>query len=255
MSLIGPEPTTNLVGLPRFIGIGVQKGGTTTLHNILCEHPHVLMPNHKEVHFFSRNYDCGVDWYLEQWSYGSSHRVRGEITPYYIFHPHAPQRIRALIPNIRLIILLRDPVERTLSHYFHSRRLGLEPLDLEAALVAEETRLDGADAVLAEPGQRHLSHQEHSYMSRSRYERQIPIWKRTFPSQQILLLKSEILFHHPQQVWQLLQAFLGLPVAPFPAHAFGRINGGQGEASAVPGKLKDWIRNELKPTYQYLAAV
>ena len=105
------------------------------------------------------------------------------------------------------IVLLRDPVERTLSQLFHSRRLGFEPLDPEQALAAELERLEGAEDVLARPDGLHRSHQEHSYVSRSRYEQQLARWLRHVDRERMLLLRSEDLFLDPHRVWRQLQAF------------------------------------------------
>lgn len=247
------QATTPIQSLPGFIGLGVQKGGTTTLHQLLSQHPQLLMPTRKELHYFSLNHHLGPAWYQQQWPAAPAARLRGEITPYYIFHPQAPQRLRALLPQARLLILLRDPVERALSQYFHSRRLGLEPLELEPALDAEPQRLAGADARLAGSLGRHPSHQEHSYLSRSRYEQQIPRWQRLFPAEHLLILRSEDLFTQPSAVWERLQAFLGLQLVPFPAHAFGRIHAGGGEAATVAAGTRQRLREQLAPTYSYLA--
>jgi hypothetical protein len=178
-----------------------------------------------------------------------------ETTPYYIFHPYVPERVHALVPDVRLIIVLRDPVERTLSQYFHSRRAGLENLDLRGALVAEEMRLLNAHGILGVPDQAHLSHQEHSYLSRSRYELQVQVWQQRFPSQQIVILRSEDLFDHPEKVWHKLLNFLGLTPMRFPAAAFHSTNTGLGEASSVPAEQRSWIRDQLESTYAYLASL
>ena len=85
-------------------------------------------------------------------------------TPYYLFHPEVPQRIKSQLPAVKLIVLLRDPVEQALSQFFHSRRLGLEPLELEAAIAAEPQRLADAAEHLA-AGKPHRSHQQHSYLN------------------------------------------------------------------------------------------
>jgi len=239
--------------VPGFVCIGVQKGGTTTLHRLLSHHQELVMPQKKELQYFTHNYDRGQEWYLNQWPLADG--LRAEITPYYIFHPHAPERLHALCPDIKILILLRDPLERTLSQYFHSRRLGLEPLEIELALASEEHRLRGADEHLANPGSRHQSHQEHSYISRSRYELQLNVWQHLFPASQILILRSESLFNEPQNVWDRLQTFLGLSTVSFPAHAFGRIHAGQGEAATVPSELKQRIRQMLKDTYAFMESL
>jgi hypothetical protein len=109
---------------PDFLVLGTQKGGTTTLHHLLRQHPDVFLPSVKEVHFFSLHYGKGAAWYGEHFRGAQPQQRCGEITPYYLFHPEAPGRIHQLLPKARLIILLRDPVERLLSQYFHSRRLG-----------------------------------------------------------------------------------------------------------------------------------
>ena len=112
--------------LPDFLGIGVQKGGTTYLHALLQQHPQVFLATPKEQHFFSLHWDRGVSVYASRFAAAEPRQRCGEVTPYYLFHPLAPQRIQALLPAVRLIVLLRDPVERLLSQYFHSRRLGLD---------------------------------------------------------------------------------------------------------------------------------
>jgi hypothetical protein len=253
MNSVDVDPSKGHLPAPGFVCIGVQKGGTTTLHHLLLHHPGLLMPRKKELQYFTYNYDRGLEWYLSQWPVACG--LRGEITPYYIFHPHAPIRLKALCPDIKILILLRDPLERTLSQYFHSCRLGLEPLDIELALASEEQRLRGADEYLANPGSRHESHQEHSYLSRSRYELQLKVWQHQFPAEHILILRSESLFNEPQKVWDRLQTFLGLSIVSFPTHAFGRIHDGQGEAATVPSELKQRIRQLLQDTYAYMESL
>lgn len=238
---------------PDALGIGVQKGGTTTLHTLLQAHPEVFLPLSKEVHFFSKHYAEGPEWYARQFGEAGDCRCRAEITPYYIFHPQVPARVQALLPRVRLILLLRDPVERTLSQVFHSRRLGLEPLDPEQALAAERERLAGAEAVLARPDGLHQSHQEHSYLSRSRYEQQLARWLAHFDRQQLLVLRSEDLFLDPQRVWQQLQAFLELTPIPLPEGGAPWANRGLGESTGVAASLKTRLRDELAPTYEAMA--
>lgn len=140
----------------------------------------------KELHFFSLHHHWGEAWYLQQFVAAQPQQRCGEITPYYFCYPQAPARIQSLLPHVKLFVLLRDPVERTLSQYFQACRLGLEPLELKAALVAEPERLAGAEAVLAQPDGKHLSHQEQSYLSRSRYEQQLERYEALFPAKQLL---------------------------------------------------------------------
>lgn len=236
--------------LPHFVCVGTQKGGTTTLHALLSGHPQVFLPQEKELHFFSLHYGRGPRWYGNHFLRAAPDQIRGEITPYYLFHPEAPRRIQALLPQARLIVLLRDPVARTLSHYFHSYRLGLETLDLEAALGVEPVRLMGSSACLVADDGRHPSHQEHSYLARSRYEQQLPRYLQRFSAGQLLLLRSEDLFQQPLLVWRQLLLFLQLDPQPLPPMVAA--NRGDGEDKTVSRPVRNWIRDQLDSTYRLM---
>ena len=233
--------------LPDFQGVGVQKGGTTTLQRLLEQHPGAFLPPTKEIHYFSLHYVEGEAWYGRQFAAARLDQRCGEITPYYLFHPEAPARIQRLLPQVRLIVLLRDPVERALSQVFHSRRLGLEPLELEPALEAEAQRLAGAEAVLMAVDGRHRSHQEHSYVARSRYLQQLERYEALFAPEQLLVLRSEDLFSASERIWERIQAFLGLAAMPLPA-PLERANAGQGEAADVAPAIRQRLRAELAAT-------
>jgi len=239
---------------PNFLGIGVQKGGTTTLHNWLASHPDVYLPVQKELHYYSLNYERGADWYRAQFDGATAGQVCGEITPYYVFHPYAVSRSEIDNPGRRLIVLLRDPVARSLSHYFHSRRLGLEPLEVEAALDAEGDRLLGAEDVLAGAGSHHLSHQEHSYISRSRYEYQLERLEGQIQQGRLLMLRSEDLFEKPQHSWQQVLQFLELNTS-IPLEQPDLVaNKGGGENLLIGEAIRERLREQLEPTYQALAS-
>jgi hypothetical protein len=240
LSLNPAEPTPRL---PAFLVLGTQKGGTTTLFSLLSQHPQVHLPACKEVHYFSLHHGQGPAWYAQHFSAAREDQLCGDITPYYLFHPQAPARIQALIPEARLVILLRDPVERALSHYFHAVRHGFETLELGAALAAEGHRLANAEATLARQGVAHFSHQKHSYKSRGRYRKQIEAYRCCFTDHQILVLKSEDLFHRPLWTWTRLLGFLQLDSVPLPAHRAD--NRGGGEASSVPTFIREQLREEF----------
>lgn len=238
--------------LPSFLGLGAQKGGTTTLHLLLAQHPGVFLPADKELHYFSLYYGKGEAWYRHHFLDAHPGQRCGEITPYYLYHPWAPARIHKLMPKARLIVLLRDPVERTLSQYFHSRRLGLEPLSLTHALAAEKRRLEGAEEILANVEGHHRSHQEHSYLSRSCYQHQLQRLETLFAEEQVLVIRSEDLFAHPEVIWQKLLNFLQLDQWPMPS--LGKpANAGEGEAAEVPFELRNWLRGQLDSTYSWVA--
>ena len=159
-------------------------------------------------------------------------------------------RIHALVPDARLIVLLRDPVERALSQLFHSRRLGLEPLEPESALAAEPERMAAAEEVVLAGG-RHRSHQEHSYVSRSRYELQLARYEALFPAKQLLLLRSEDLFRSASEVGAAAAVSCA---GPMPMPVLPRANAGQQEADAVPSRLREQLREQLSVTYSAMAS-
>jgi hypothetical protein len=243
------EGLSKVMRLPDFLGIGTQKGGTTYLHGLLQQHPQVYLARPKEMHFFSLHQRKGLEWYGHHFDAAAAGQCCGEVTPYYLFHPLAAERIAAARPKVKLIVLLRDPVERALSQYFHSKRLGLEPLDLDEALAAEPKRLADAEAVLKR-GEAHKSHQQHSYLSRSRYELQLPRFEALFPSEQLQVLRSEDLFECQKQIWERVLAFLGLDASPLPA--LGTRYAGLGEAASVSPRLRQQLRARLEQTYRWL---
>ena len=225
-------------GLPDFLVLGTQKGGTTSLQLLLNQHPNVFLAPGKEVHYFSKHWEQSQAWYASHYKDAAPGQQRGDITPFYLFHPQAPQRIHSLLPNARLIVLLRDPVERALSQYFHSARLGFESLTLEEALAAEPERLR-TDSPL------HL--QEHSYVSRSRYVEQLDRYEELFSAQQLLVMKSEAMFADPATTWQQIESFLGLPTSPCPS-TLAKANAGRDEAIGVSDAIRNALRQQLKAT-------
>ena len=224
--------------LPDFLGLGTQKGGTTTLHRLLGKHPDVFLPACKEVHFFDQNYNAGEAWYREHFQTARAHQRCGDITPFYLFHPDVPGRIYQHIPNARLIVLLRDPVERAISQVFHAQRLGFEPLPIDEALAAEQSRLATGDP---------FSFQKHSYLSRSRYLEQLDRYEALFPREQLLILRSEDLFSTPERVWQELLSFLELKPMDWPG-ALPRANAGDGLGDQIDPALRQDLRQQLAET-------
>lgn len=231
--------------------LGTQKGGTTSLHHLLALHPGIFLPAVKEVHYFSQHFEQSLQWYADHYQDAKPGQLRGDITPFYLFHLAAPSRIRSVLPRVKMIALLRDPVERTLSQYFHARRHGYEHLELEAALEVEEDRIRGADAVVTLADGLHYSYQKHTYLSRSRYDEQLQRYLELFPSRQILVLRSEDLFSCTEQCWDDLLSFIDAAPLPLPA-PLTHSNSGQGEAAAVALPLKRKLRALLEPTYKWL---
>ena len=227
-------------GLPSFLGLGTQKGGTTTLHQLLDQHPSIYLPACKEVHYFDQHYDRGQGWYIQQFQAAQPGQLCGDITPFYLFHPEVPERIHRLLPAARLIVLLRDPVERAISQLFHACKRGFEPLEPADAFAAETQRLASGDP---------YSLQKHSYVSRSRYLEQLDRYEALFPSDQLLILRSEDLFAQPEQVWDRLLHFLGVPSIDLPG-PLPQANAGDGLAASIDPELRDQLREELATTVQ-----
>ena len=224
--------------LPDFLCLGTQKGGTTTLHRLLGQHPEVYLPACKEVHFFDQNYSAGEDWYREHFQGAQPAQRCGDITPFYLFHPDVPGRIHQHLPNARLIVLLRDPVERAISQVFHAQRLGFEPLPVDEALAAEQGRLATGDP---------YSFQKHSYLSRSRYLEQLDRYEALFPGEQLLILRSEDLFSTPERIWQQLLSFIQLNPIDWPG-VLPRANAGDGLGDRVDPALRQQLRQQLAET-------
>lgn len=130
--------------LPAFLIIGTQKGGTTSLHDLLDHHPDVAMSVPKEVHYFDLNYRRGERWYRAAFAFPRAGRVCGEATPFYLLHPHVPPRVARDLPDVKLVAMLREPVARTYSSWQHSCRKGLEDLSFAEALAREGERTDAA---------------------------------------------------------------------------------------------------------------
>ena len=220
--------TSRLRVLPDFVILGAQRAGTTSLFDYLERHPDIVGPAgwdpsvswRKELHFFTDRFDQGPDWYRASFPLLVERRVArlhggdivaGEATPYYLFHPAVPKRMAATIPEARLIVLLRNPVERAYSHYQHSRRLNVEPLSFEQALDAEDERLAGEEERLAsDPDYSSQAHRHFSYLSRGRYADQLERWLAYFPRERILILRSEDLFVEPATCYAERLGFLGV---------------------------------------------
>jgi len=217
--------------LPDFVVIGAAKSGTTSLYGALANHPFVVpctttdphFQNTKEVHFFSSGSQRGQDWYRSHFPLESARRefeaehgrpfLTGEASPSYISSYWAPGRIRKLLPDVRLLAVLRNPVDRAYSQFQMSRRQGLEPLErFEEATAAEEERLRPEVARLSvDPRYNSPDFGRWSYLARSRYAEQLERWLELFPREQFLFLKAEDLFADPGTALAATYDYLGLP--------------------------------------------
>jgi hypothetical protein len=198
--------------LPDALIIGAMKCGTSSLHNYLVQHPQVVPPLRKEVHYFDVHYARGEAWYRANFGRAGAPGLNLDSSPYYLFHPCVPARAHALVPHAKLIVMLRDPVRRAYSHYWHERGKGREPLSFEDAIAAEPDRIAAATARL-ERGEimRSTAHEYFSYLARGRYAEQIERWLAHYPREQLLVLRFEDLHRGALDVLNRALAFVDLP--------------------------------------------
>jgi Sulfotransferase domain len=228
--LVGRDPGRGRV-LPDFLVTGAAKCGTTSLFEWICKHPFVVRPTtngraRKELLYFDYNFHRRQDWYRAHFPLERDRReferacgrrfLTGEATATYLTSYWAPARIAELLPNAKLIVTMRNPIDRAYSAFQMSKREQLEKCEtFEAALALEAERLAPeearvrADARYNPPLPPPLGYW--SYLQRSRYAEHVERWLEFFPSGQFLFLKFEDLAAHPQRTLDAVYEFLGLP--------------------------------------------
>jgi hypothetical protein len=234
------RPQTPMTGrMVDFILCGAQKAGTSALAAYLREHPGIFMPAGKEVHFFDNDYHfrtgkADYSAYHAEFTPARHHQRVGEATPIYMYWRGAVDRIWQYNPSLKLIVVLRNPIERAFSHWNMERSRGWERLSFWEALHCEETR-----------HQRALPQQDRvfSYVGRGYYSEQLSrIWAR-FPVEQVLVLKSDALRHQPMETVRRVCAFLELhppdPVTPRTVNAVPY-------QTAMQEREKDFLRRAYR---------
>jgi hypothetical protein len=211
---------------PELIVVGAKRGGTTSLWKYLAAHPGTLptFPAAEQIkgtYFFDEEWHRGERWYR---SHFATDRERAaadarlgyapiafEASPYYLFHPHAPARAKATVPDAIIVALLRDPVERAFSHY-KERRNHTEPLTFAEALAAEEERTAGEEArMLADPTVISPAHRHQTYLAQSRYAPMLERWIGAFGTDQVLVEAAEAFYADPQRFVDQITDRVGLP--------------------------------------------
>jgi hypothetical protein len=201
------ERDTLLDSLPNFFIIGAAKAGTTSLYDLLRDHPQVQLPSVKEPHFFSNDlvFREGLDWFARtHYSEASGILARGDATPHYLFYEKAAVRISECLPEShhRFIVVLRNPVDRAYSLYWNMRYEGHESESFEDALRLESTRDFNTLAELGTIRQQ--------YVESGLYAEQLKIWFRHFDPSRFLILLNEDLAADPEGVRIQLLEFLGV---------------------------------------------
>ena len=208
--------------MPDFFILGAQKGGTTSLYYYLIKHPCIASAWRKELFFFDSNFHKGLLWYRGQFPLSirkyyaqliqKQDLITGEACPNYLFYPHIPKRVVEYFPHAKLIVLLRNPVDRAYSHYRHQVARGREELSFEDAIACEEERIRGdAEKMLTDENYDSHNYATYSYLTRGIYADQLQRWFRWFPREQFLIHRSEDLYANPDTIYKQTLVFLNIP--------------------------------------------
>jgi hypothetical protein len=257
------RPTFWARSLPRFLIVGGQRCGTTSLTRTLSGHPAVFGPLvHREVHYFDVAFQRGIGWYRSNFPLTLHRQLAAraagvpptifESSPYYMFHPLAPERIHRVLPGVKLLVLLRDPVERAYSAHTHEMELGYEAEPFERAIELESLRLEGeVDRIVANPTYYSHSHQHHSYRTRGQYIEQLERLEKIFGRDRIHVLDSDNYFADPSPLYDEVLNFLELPRVGLPD--FKKQNARPRSAS-IPESVRTALRDHYRPYDERLAA-
>lgn len=207
---------------PSVLIVGAQRCGTTSMFKALRQHPAVLPPAlHKGVHYFDMHYDRGPVWYRAHFplranaarvarAIGES-PITVESSPYYMFHPLAARRFTADLPGVRLLVLVRDPVERAYSAHSHESARGFETEPFERAIELEPERLAGqVEALQQDPRGDAYDLQHHGYLTRGRYVEQLRRLESLVGRDRIHVIDSQAFFDAPVEAFARVTDFLGL---------------------------------------------
>jgi ubiquinone/menaquinone biosynthesis C-methylase UbiE len=213
--------THNLHTTPTYLIIGAAKCGTSSLHEYLMQHPDVGKVLTKQLHFFDQFYDRGIEWYKVClpfiWQKFFTEKLlkknyaTGEATAHYINHPSAPKRVAEILPNVKIIVMLRNPIDRTYSHYQMELNNNNENLSFEDAISAEPNRIKD-ELIEFEKNEsfsgKNFPHR--AYVSGSKYAEQLKKWFKYFPKEQFHFVKAEDFNNNPSQVYNDVLKFLNL---------------------------------------------
>ena len=244
IATMGQSPESASKRTINFIILGVQKAGTSSLYAYLTQHPKILPPLRKELEFWSWKFYQGLDWYFAQFPQlesGGDYQT-GEACPNYFDFPETPERLARYCPTTKFIILLRNPVDRAISHYHHWRKIHQESLPLEDALTINLKNLSPNSPYAGVPK---------NYLERGLYADHLKRWFSHIPRERFLILKSERFYEDPEATLGQVQDFLGLPrqsLAHYPKYNTG----------AYPpsdDKIRDMLTEFYKPYNQDLNEV
>ena len=244
--------------LPDFVIIGAGKSGTTSLYDLLIRHPHVEGAAMKELRYFNQHFEKGIEWYRSQFSpprwKDGCRTIAGEATPGYLFGIDVPKRMAEVVPQVCLIALLRNPVDRAYSHYHHAVRTAREARTFEEAVDAEKEWLLGAeDGASEREPHTGAGRARFEYLKRGIYVDQLLRWSEFFDKDQMLVLKSEDFFEREPETLKRVLDFLGLP--DWKPETWEIRNEGRYEQEMEPAtrkQLEEYFEPHNRRLYEYL---
>jgi len=248
---------------PDVLVVGAKRAGTTFVWSSLLSHPQVMpmvpaAEHLKSTHWFTRHADRPESWFLGHFPLDRSRAAHArrhgaaltvEANPLYLFDPRVVRRASALLPDARVVVLLRDPVERAYSHYRERLKAGVEGLGFAEALAAEDARLAGEqERMAADPTYYARAWDWYGYRRRGEYADQVQAWRQAYGTDQVLVLRSEDLYADPSATLGTIQAFAGLD-----PHPLGRARRNSVPGSALPPGPAEELRAHFEPHTTELA--
>ena len=208
--------------LPTFLIVGAARSGTTSVWQYLRDHPDVFMPDEKEVNFFNEDgsFDRGLDWYAGLFAPGRGKKAIGEASPSYLASTEAAPRMAAVVPDARLVAILRNPIDRTYSHYLHGRFFAVERRSFRHAVEQE----------LRSPGDVPWPF---NYVAQSHYHEQLVRLNAYYPREQILVQLLDDLRTDPAAAFRSVCEHLGIDPTVIPA-SLGETKNAYRESRAQP---------------------
>ena len=213
--------TSNSRILPDFVIIGESKCGTTSLYNYMIQHPAIKPALTKEINFFNWSYDKPQNWYSAHFPTKFKKKLSkniykkpfltGESTPLYLFNSQVPRRMFETIPNVKIIVVLRNPVDRAYSHYHDlGVRLGKEKRTFDDA-INSQLKILGEKNYVTTDYDGNFTDRLYQYVERGIYFDHLKIWMDVYPLKQFLILKTEELEMNPSEILNSVFKFLSLP--------------------------------------------
>lgn len=255
--------TSSLRAAPDFLIIGTKRGGTTSLWNAVASHPQVLpmVPASKHIkspHYFYWHFDRGPSWYIGHFPSKArrslhaglhGNAITGEASPMYLFDPRVPQRVATLLPRVKIVVTLRDPVQRALSHWKERVKEGVEDLSFVDALAAEPDRLAGElERMSNDPAYYSRPFDWYSYRLRGEYADQLTRWFEHVDRDRILVVRAEDMYDDQEGTLLQVQQFLGLT-----PHTGPQVWRNRTPVTEIPHATHDDLLNHFEPHNRRLA--